>query len=235
MEFWKNKKIKFIELNKQKFKISSVKIIVLSYFIDFLINFLFSMILMFLLTSFKFLSNHYALKIIIMFIFNAFFLFFYFTLIPFWFNYTLGRLICRIKFINIESKIKFKILFLREFIVIMIPYLAISIFNFVVLLIYKINILQLDQKIKLPQTILFLISGFNFAIMIYYSLLLISIILDKNNQISIDYKFNLFFVRLIKNKKIIKTKTNYHVHLGTNLPCNISKENLDAIKKMKKY
>ena len=233
---WKNKKIKFIEHNQQKFKISSIKLIICAYFIDFIINFVFSLLLMLLLNNLKFLTNHYHVKIIIMLIFNIVFLFTYFILIPFWRKYTLGRWICRIKLINLQFKLKLKILLIRELIVIIIPYFFLSIFNFIILWLYKINIFDLSQKILLPKIIVFLITFFNFSVLIYYLFLLININLDKNHQIGIDDKFNLFFLKLVKTSlKAKKNKKPNHIHLQSNLPGNISFEELEKIKNLKKY
>lgn len=180
--------------------------------------------------------------LVIMIILNYILFTFYFVVIPWKFNYqTLGKKIFGIKLVEQDNKkIAFKIILLRETILIFIPItlamIAILLANF---------FLHTTIKNVSSDTIqgfwinIFIRTIYSF-IAAWYLGIIITTKIDKKHQLFYDRKFNIY---VIDNKPLTKklnpqeekqelNKNIVHIHLGTKQPGKITKKELDEIKNL---
>ncbi len=165
----------------------------------------------------------------------------YYLIIPYFCKTkTLGRLIFRIK-LYCKNGIKFKHLLIREAFIIFIPWF-IGIFTNLFLLVYfhvDINSIFIEPTSKEQSISLFIFRFTSTIYSIWYLILLVGLLIDKNNQLFYDYKLKIYMLTKVSEEKQSKDKENElitqkekHIHLGNNQPGNIDDKALKDIDKL---
>lgn len=178
-----------------------------------------------------------------------FFLFFYFILIPYFFNgCTFGKFIIRIRIIcPAKKKIFFWSIMYRELFIIFIPWFLIIASNLIITYIFKFDYFKVDNT----NVFLNLNNSNNISIWVHYIVRIVSFInlfwyitllliykLDKKHQLFFDVQLGIYVInypaivkdeiKKLKNSDTI-TREQIHIHLKDIQPGNIDDSSLKEI------
>lgn len=180
------------------------------------------------------------------------FLFFYFILIPYFFNgCTFGKFITRIRIIcPSKKKISFGSIMYRELFIIFIPWLLIICSNLIITYIFKFDyftvdntniFFQWDNSSNMSMWVHYIVRMVSFINLFWYITLLLIYKLDKKHQVFFDVKLGIYVInyspivkdeiKKLKNSDTI-SREQTHIHLKDIQPGNIDDSSLKDIENL---
>ncbi|AGM24809.1 RDD family protein [Spiroplasma chrysopicola] len=211
--------------------------IILARFFDIIIASILPLVLS--ITMVKWNPTYAIWGLILLIVITFVFLFLYFIVIPYlWGGKTFCKWVLRIKLICLNQKITFLALFVREALIIFIPWLIELLFDFACIMIFKINIIDLfkNKTIDAPIAVIIMKIVVTFYFLWYLGLIF-AVIFNKDHQILLDRQSKLMIVKIKPKEPVSPTKPikklinrdKKHVHLGTDQPGNLTDEALKEI------